>query len=70
MAALPDLITVAQYRQLPDDGGTVYELHHGEAIVLSRRSVASETLALATLETLGGTSGTPITSVRCASGRL
>jgi Uma2 family endonuclease len=35
MAALPDLITVAQYRQLPDDGGAVYELHHGEVVVVS-----------------------------------
>jgi Uma2 family endonuclease len=35
MAALPDLITVAQYRQLPEDGGAVYELHHGEVVVLS-----------------------------------
>jgi Uma2 family endonuclease len=35
MAALPDLITVAQYRLLPDDGGAVYELHHGEVVALS-----------------------------------
>ncbi|MGA7237345.1 MAG: Uma2 family endonuclease [Bryobacteraceae bacterium] len=36
MAALPDLITVAQYRLLPDDGGAVYELHHGEVVTVSR----------------------------------
>ena len=35
MAALPDLITVAQYRQLPENDGAVYELHHGEVVVLS-----------------------------------
>lgn len=35
MAALPDLITVAQYRQLPEDGAAVYELHRGEVVVLS-----------------------------------
>ena len=34
MAALPDLITVEQYRQLPDDGN-VYELHQGEVVILS-----------------------------------
>jgi Uma2 family endonuclease len=35
MAALPDLITVAQYRQLPEDAGAVYELHHGEVVAMS-----------------------------------
>jgi Uma2 family endonuclease len=35
MAALPDLITVAQYRLLPDDGGAVHELHHGEVVAVS-----------------------------------
>ena len=30
MAALPDLITVEQYRRLPDDGVHLYELHQGE----------------------------------------
>ena len=35
MAALPDLITVAQYRQLPENDGAVYELHQGEVVVLS-----------------------------------
>ena len=35
MAALPDLITVAQYRQLPENDGVVYELHQGEVVVLS-----------------------------------
>jgi Uma2 family endonuclease len=36
MAALPDLITVAQYRLLPDDGVAVYELYHGEVVAVSR----------------------------------
>jgi Uma2 family endonuclease len=36
MAALPDLITVAQYRQLPENDGVMYELHQGEVVVLSR----------------------------------
>ena len=29
------MITVAQYRELPDDGVTLYELHHGEVVVVS-----------------------------------
>jgi len=36
MAALPDLITVAQFRQLPEDGELVYELHHGEVVAVTR----------------------------------
>ena len=35
MAALPDLITVEQFRQMPDDGRT-YELHHGEVVAATR----------------------------------
>jgi Uma2 family endonuclease len=35
MAALPALITVAQYHQLPDDGN-LYELHHGEVVLVTR----------------------------------
>lgn len=34
MAALPNLITVAQYRELPEDRGAVYELHYGEVVIL------------------------------------
>lgn len=34
MAALPHLITVAQYRELSEDGRAVYELHYGEVVVL------------------------------------
>jgi Uma2 family endonuclease len=36
MAALPDLITVAQFRQMAEDGEFVYELHHGEVVALTR----------------------------------
>jgi Uma2 family endonuclease len=36
MAALPDLITVEQYRRLPDDGIHVYELHQGEIVEVTQ----------------------------------
>lgn len=36
MAALPDLITVEQYRQLPKGGEFVYELHNGEVVEVTR----------------------------------
>jgi Uma2 family endonuclease len=36
MAALPDLMTVEQFRQLPEGGEFVYELHHGEVVVVTR----------------------------------
>jgi|SRR5579883_465750 len=36
MAALPDLITVEQYRRLPDDGTHRYELHHGEIVEVTQ----------------------------------
>jgi Uma2 family endonuclease len=35
MAALPDLITVERFRQMPDDG-RAYELHHGEVVAVTR----------------------------------
>jgi len=35
MAALPNLITVEQFRQMPDDG-RAYELHHGEVVSVTR----------------------------------
>ncbi len=34
MAALPNLITVEQFRQMPDDG-RVYELHYGELVAVT-----------------------------------
>ena len=36
MAALPDLITVAQFRELPERGDVSYELHHGEVVAVTR----------------------------------
>lgn len=36
MAALPDLITVAQFRELPEDGAFTYELHHGVVVRVTR----------------------------------
>jgi Uma2 family endonuclease len=35
MAALPDLITVEHFRQMPEDG-RAYELHHGEVVCVSQ----------------------------------
>lgn len=35
MAALPNLITVAQFRELPEGGEYAYELHHGEVVALT-----------------------------------
>jgi Uma2 family endonuclease len=34
MAALPDLITVEQFRRMPDDG-RAYELQHGEVVAVT-----------------------------------
>jgi Uma2 family endonuclease len=36
MAALPNLITVEEFRQLPDSGEYCYELHHGEVAAMTR----------------------------------
>jgi Uma2 family endonuclease len=36
MAALPHLITVAEFRQLPKGGEHTYELHHGEVVAMTR----------------------------------
>jgi Uma2 family endonuclease len=36
MAALPNLITVEEFRQLPESGDYVYELHHGEIVAMCR----------------------------------
>jgi Uma2 family endonuclease len=36
MAALPSLLTVAQFRELPEGGEFEYELHHGEVVALTR----------------------------------
>jgi Uma2 family endonuclease len=36
MAALPNLITVAQFRELPEGGNVTYELHYGEVVAVTR----------------------------------
>lgn len=36
MAALPNLVTVAQFRELPESGECAYELHHGEVVAVTR----------------------------------
>ena len=36
MAALPNLITVDEFRQLPKGGEYTYELHHGEVVGVTR----------------------------------
>lgn len=36
MAALPDLISVAQFRQLPEGREVAYELRHGEVVAMTR----------------------------------
>jgi Uma2 family endonuclease len=46
MAALPDLMTVEQFRQLPEGGGFVYELHHGEVVAMTRPRARHEKLQL------------------------
>ena len=46
MAALPDLITVAQFRQLPEDGELAYELQHGEVIAVTRPRAGHSKLQL------------------------
>jgi len=36
MAALPDLITVAQFREMPENEAYIYELHDGEVVAVTR----------------------------------
>ena len=36
MAALPHLITVAEFRELAEGGESAYELHHGEVVAVTR----------------------------------
>jgi Uma2 family endonuclease len=44
MAALPSLITVEDFRQLPDSGEFAYELHYGEVCPMTRPRLAHERL--------------------------
>jgi Uma2 family endonuclease len=53
MAALPDLITVAQYRQLPEHGEFVYELHHGEVVAMARPKARHWELQQVLMQILG-----------------
>ena len=43
MAALPDLITVEQFRRMQDDG-RAYELHHGEVVAVTPPKAKHHTL--------------------------
>jgi Uma2 family endonuclease len=36
MAALPNILTVAEFRELPEGGDFTYELHHGEVVSVTR----------------------------------
>jgi Uma2 family endonuclease len=36
MAALPHLVTVAEFRELPESGEFTYELHYGEVVAVTR----------------------------------
>lgn len=36
MASLPNLITVAEFLEMPDGGELAYELHHGEVVASTR----------------------------------
>jgi Uma2 family endonuclease len=44
MAALPDLIAVERFRQLPEDGEFACELHHGAVVRMTRPRLAHERL--------------------------
>ncbi len=46
MAALPDPMTVEQFRQMPEGGEFVYELHHGEVVAMTRPKARHEKLQL------------------------
>jgi Uma2 family endonuclease len=39
MAALPNMLTVAEFRELPEGGEFTYELHHGEVVSMTRPKV-------------------------------
>ena len=52
MAALPNLMTVAQYRLLPERDDVVYELHSGEVVALTRPKARHYTLQVHSQEVL------------------
>ncbi len=46
MAAFPGLITVEQFRQMPEGGEFAYELHHGEIVAVTRPKAGHSKLQL------------------------
>jgi Uma2 family endonuclease len=52
MAALPNLITVEQFRQLPESGEDCYELHHGEIVAMTRPKAGHRFLQIRLVELL------------------
>ena len=52
MAALPNLITVEQFRQLPESGEYCYELHHGEVVAMTRPKAGHWILQIRLVELL------------------
>ena len=52
MAALPNLVTVAQFRDLPEEGEYAYELHHGEVVALTRPKMGHSKIQLRLMELL------------------
>src|SRR5580658_4135661 len=52
MAALPDLITVEQFRQLPESGEFAYELQHGEVVPMTRPRAAHWDLQMRLMDLL------------------
>src|SRR4051812_11585832 len=38
MAALPNILTVDEFRELPEGGEFAYELHHGEVVPVTRHA--------------------------------
>jgi Uma2 family endonuclease len=44
MAALPNILTVAEFRELPEGGEFTYELHHGEVVPVTRPSLGHWTI--------------------------
>ena len=53
MAALPSLMTVDQFRQLPEGGECAYELHYGEVVAVTRPKARHWKLQTHLIEVLG-----------------
>jgi Uma2 family endonuclease len=52
MAALPNMLTVAEFRELPEGGEFTYELHHGEVVPMTRPKARHSELQHALLDLL------------------